>query len=99
MFYDLEDPISFAKEIYEVLDSNVGIWSLEMSYMPEMVATNSFDTICHEHLSYFGLKQLKYIFDAANFKIIDFNFNPINGGSIAISVAKRELKRNSDFQP
>lgn len=92
MFYDLEDPISFAKEINEVLDSTEGIWSLEMSYMPEMVATNSFDTICHEHLSYFGLKQLKYIFDATNFKIIDFNFNSINGGSIAISVAKRESK-------
>lgn len=92
MFYDLEDPISFAKEINEVLDPIQGIWSLEMSYMPAMVATNSFDTICHEHLSYFGLKQLKYIFDAANFKIIDFNFNSINGGSIAITVAKRESK-------
>ncbi len=92
MFYDLEDPIAFAKEINEVLDSNEGIWSLEMSYMPEMVATNSFDTICHEHLSYFGLKQLKYVFDAANFKIIDFNFNSINGGSIAISVANQESK-------
>ncbi len=92
MFYDLEDPVNFSKDIYEILDPVSGIWSLEMSYMPEMVATNSFDTICHEHLSYFSLKQLKYIFDLSNLKIIDFNFNKINGGSIAINVARHGSK-------
>jgi hypothetical protein len=38
------------------------------------------------------LKQLKYIFDLSKLKIIDFHFNNVNGGSIAISVARQGSK-------
>ena len=33
MFYDVEDPNSFSKNIYKILDKN-GIWILEFSYFP-----------------------------------------------------------------
>lgn len=92
MFYDLEDPCEFANQINNVLDPDKGIWVLEQSYMPTMVKMNSFDTICHEHLSYYGMRQLKYIMDNSNFKIIDFEFNDINGGSISLSVANKNSK-------
>lgn len=92
MFYDLEDPCRFAKEINNVLDETDGIWVLEQSYMPEMLKMNSFDTVCHEHLSYYGMRQIKYIMDKSNFKIIDFEFNDINGGSISIVVANKKSK-------
>jgi len=92
MFYDLEDPCEFANQINNVLDPDKGIWVLEQSYMPSMVKMNSFDTICHEHLSYYGMRQLKYIMDNSNFKIIDFEFNDINGGSISLSVANKNSK-------
>jgi len=58
--------------------------------MPSMVKVNSFDTVCHEHLSYYGMKQIKYIMDAAGLKIIDFEFNDVNGGSFSIVVANKE---------
>ena len=86
MFYDLEDPCEFAREVRECLDSE-GIWVLEQSYMPEMLRVNSFDTVCHEHLSYYGMRQLKYIMDKAGFKIVDFEFNDVNGGSISVVVS------------
>ena len=92
MFYDLEDPCQFAKEVNSVLDPEEGIWVLEQSYMPEMLRVNSFDTICHEHLSYYGMRQLKYIMDQSGFKIIDFEFNDVNGGSISVSVANKNSK-------
>jgi hypothetical protein len=85
MFYDLEDPCEFARQVHEVLDAE-GIWVLEQSYMPEMLRQNSFDTVCHEHLSYYGMRQIKYIMDKAGFKIVDFEFNAVNGGSISIVV-------------
>ena len=91
MFYDLEDPVNFAQEIFETLDDN-GIWHLEQSYMPLMLKNNSYDTICHEHLEYYSLKSIKYIFDKVGFKIIDLQFNDINGGSFAITVAKKKSK-------
>ena len=92
MFYDLEDPCQFAKEVNSVLDPEEGIWVLEQSYMPEMLRVNSFDTVCHEHLSYYGMRQLKYIMDQAGLKIIDFEFNDVNGGSISLVVANKNSK-------
>lgn len=89
MFYDLDDPCLFAKEVLKVLKPD-GVWVLEQSYMPTMIKTNSFDTICHEHLSYYGMKQLKFIMDAAGFKIVDFEFNDVNGGSISLTVTPQE---------
>lgn len=92
MFYDLENPCDFASQVNSILDPNEGIWVLEQSYMPEMIRQNSFDTICHEHLSYYGMRQLKYIMTKANLKIIEFHFNNINGGSISMTVANQNSK-------
>lgn len=92
MFYDLEDPCEFARQVNSILDPEEGIWVLEQSYMPEMLRVNSFDTVCHEHLSYYGIRQLKYIMDQSGFKIIDFEFNDVNGGSISLSVANQNSK-------
>lgn len=89
MFYDLPDPVQFAKDIYQILDTD-GIWSCEQSYLLDMLDKNSIDTICHEHLEYYSLKQIKEIADRANFKIIDVKFNDCNGGSFRIYFAKKE---------
>ena len=69
MFYDLPDPVQFAKDIYSVLDDE-GVWTLEQSYVVTMLERNSIDTICHEHLEYYALHQVKRIADEANLKII-----------------------------
>ena len=92
MFYDLEDPIKFSNEVYELLDDD-GIWHIELSYMPMMIKNTSYDTICHEHLEYYSLLSIKYILDASSFKIIDLEFNDINGGSFSITVAKKKSKQ------
>jgi hypothetical protein len=54
-----------------------------------MLKTNSYDTICHEHLEYYGLHQIKRMADHAGLKIIDIEFNDVNGGSFSITAAKR----------
>ena len=87
MFYDLEDPIKFAKEVYQCLNDD-GIWFLEQSYMPRMLETTSFDTICHEHYEYYSLSTLKYILEKAGFYISDVIFNDINGGSFGVVCTK-----------
>ncbi|MFA5088102.1 MAG: class I SAM-dependent methyltransferase [Candidatus Omnitrophota bacterium] len=91
MFYDLEAPVDFMRQVYDVLAED-GIWVFEQSYMPEMLKKNSYDTICHEHLEYYGLKQIKWMTDKVGFKIIDLEFNEANGGSFAVTVAKRSNK-------
>ena len=91
IFYDLKDPLKFSKDIYNSLDDN-GIWHFEQSYLLSMINQNSYDTICHEHLEYYSLTAINYLMKSANFKIIDITKNKINGGSIAITVAKKESK-------
>jgi len=87
MFYDLEDPIGFVQEVYDILSED-GIWVFEQSYLPYMLEANSFDTICHEHQEYYRLKQIQWMMKKVGFKIIDMEFNQVNGGSFSITVAK-----------
>jgi C-methyltransferase-like protein/putative zinc binding protein/methyltransferase family protein len=92
MFYDLEDPTQFAREVAEILDPE-GIWHLEQSYMPSMLRLCSYDTICHEHIEYYSLGALKKILDAAGLDILDVEMNAVNGGSFAVTAAHRASKR------
>jgi NDP-4-keto-2,6-dideoxyhexose 3-C-methyltransferase len=87
MFYDLEDPMDFMHQVYDVLMDD-GIWVFEQSYMPTMLDTNSYDTVCHEHLEFYALKQIKWMTDHVGFKIIDVEFNDVNGGSFSVTVSK-----------
>ena len=87
MFYDLEKPIDFILQIYDALADD-GIWVFEQSYMPRMLEMTAYDTICHEHLEYYALKQIKWMTDKVGFKIIDVELNEVNGGSFSVTVAK-----------
>jgi NDP-4-keto-2,6-dideoxyhexose 3-C-methyltransferase len=87
MFYDLEDPVFFMRQVYDVLDDD-GIWVFEQSYMPTMLEKNSYDTACHEHLEFYSLRQIKWMADQVGFQILDVEFNDINGGSFSVTVTK-----------
>ena len=89
MFYDLEDPTTFMREIYDVLADD-GVWVFEQSYMPTMLEMNAYDTVCHEHLEFYGLHQIKWMTDRVGFKIVDVALNDINGGSFSVMVSKSD---------
>jgi hypothetical protein len=86
MFYDLEDPIDFACQVADILDPYEGIWVLEQSYMPLMLEWTAYDTICHEHLEYYGLMQIVWLMDKAGLEVVDVELNDVNGGSVSIVV-------------
>lgn len=87
MFYDLEDPTDFMQQVYDILEDD-GIWVFEQSYMPTMLETGSYDTVCHEHLEFYALRQIKWMTDRVGFKIIDVELNDVNGGSFSVTVSK-----------
>jgi NDP-4-keto-2,6-dideoxyhexose 3-C-methyltransferase len=87
MLYDLESPLQFMRDVHEIL-SDDGIWVFEQSYMPTMLAMNAYDTVCHEHLEYYALRQVKWMADAVGFRIVDIEFNDVNGGSFSVTVAR-----------
>lgn len=94
MFYDVEDPNAFAKDIFNLLDKN-GLWVLEFSYFPLLLKNLTYDQICHEHVTYYTLTTFNTIAKQNGFKIIDFSFNEINGGSIEVICSKK----NSTHKP
>jgi len=91
MFYDIEDPNSFTKDIYDLL-SKEGIWISEFSYFPLLLKNLTYDQICHEHVTYYTLSTFEEVVKKNGFKIIDFSLNEINGGSIEVVCAKEESK-------
>jgi hypothetical protein len=95
MFYDLEDPVAFARQVAEVLDQD-GTWHFEQSYLPSMLRMCTYDTICHEHLEYYTFGVIKKILDAADMRVIDVQMNGVNGGSFAVTAAHRASTRPSN---
>ena len=95
MFYDLEDPKSFVSDIQKCIAED-GIWHFEQSYMPSMLRTNSYDTICHEHLEFYSLRVVKNLLEGEGLRIIDVQMNDINGGSFAVTACKRDAKYKSN---
>ena len=94
MFYDVEDPNSFSKNIYKILDKN-GIWILEFSYFPLLLHNLTYDQICHEHVMYYTLNTFNKIIKKSKLKIIDFSLNEINGGSIEIICSRNDSNLRS----
>jgi hypothetical protein len=95
MFYDLEDPGQFVADVASVLAKD-GIWHFEQSYMPSMLRTNAYDTVCHEHIEYYSLKPVKELLAGHGLRIIDVQMNSVNGGSFAVTAAHHDspLKSN-----
>ncbi len=83
MFYDLEAPFDFVRDVADILADD-GVWIFEQSYLPSMLRTNSYDTVCHEHLEYYALRQVLWMTKRAGLKILDIEFNDANGGSFSI---------------
>ena len=93
VFYDIPQPNKFVEDIKNILKED-GIWVLEQSYFPFLLKNVAFDSICHEHLSYFMYKQLKIILDNYELALIDVSFNSMNGGSFRLFISHK----NSEFQ-
>lgn len=87
MLYDLESPLAFMQDVYDVMADD-GVWVFEQSYLPAMLEALAYDTVCHEHLEYYALRQIKWMTDQIGFTIIDLEFNDINGGSFSVTAAK-----------
>jgi NDP-4-keto-2,6-dideoxyhexose 3-C-methyltransferase len=86
MFYDLDNPAKFVEEVSRLLDPE-GIWALELSYWPLLLSQLTYDQICHEHVGYYGLSEIVEMIKPFGLRVVDIEFNDINGGSIYILVS------------
>jgi len=95
MFYDLETPLQFMEQVKDVLAED-GIWIFEQSYLPAMVSQNSYDTICHEHLEYYRLKQIVWMAGRVGLEVRNIELNAANGGSFRVVAGHNVSGNQSD---
>ncbi len=87
MFYDLENPNSFIKDAALSLHDE-GIFIAQLMCLKSMVEKNDIGNICHEHIEFYSLKSLKYLFEKNGLEIFKIEENDINGGSFRIYCRK-----------
>lgn len=83
----------FLKACSMALDDN-GILILEFPYCNTMIEHNEFDTIYHEHLSYFLVNSFATLAKRMNFHIVNLLQTPIHGGSIRFFLKKGNKRHN-----
>jgi hypothetical protein len=66
-----------------------GIFIAEFPYLPDLFRKNEFDTIYHEHLSYFSLQPLKNLLDTYHLRINELKKIPVHGGSLRLTISKK----------
>ena len=91
MFYDLESPETFVKDVRDILAPD-GIWHFEQSYMPSMLRSNAYDAVCHEHLEFYSFKVINHLLNKCGMRATFVEMNSVNGGSIAVTACRKESK-------
>lgn len=95
VFAHIEDLHDVVEGIKEVLEDK-GVFIFEAPYLVDLIENNEFDTIYHEHLSYFSLKPLIRLFEQHEMEIIDIERQEIHGGSLRVHVCREGKRQKTD---
>tara|TARA_A100001234_G_scaffold73223_1_gene64637 strand:- start:512 stop:1750 length:1239 start_codon:yes stop_codon:yes gene_type:complete len=88
VFAHIDNINDIVKNILKTLKSD-GIFISESHYLLPLIQTVQYDTIYHEHLRYYSLQSLKYLFKKHKLEIIDTKEIPTHGGSIRVYAARK----------
>lgn len=87
VFAHVDDLESFLKTVYEHLTPS-GVFIIEVPYLKNLIEQNQFDTIYHEHLSYFLLHPIKVALRREGLDVFRVEEIDIHGGSLRIFSCK-----------
>lgn len=71
-----------------------GIFIVEVPYLLNLLNNLEFDTIYHEHLSYFALYPMIYLFQKFSLKVVDVKKIPVHGGTIRVFVQRSPTQQS-----
>ncbi|MBI2144005.1 NAD-dependent epimerase/dehydratase family protein [Candidatus Woesearchaeota archaeon] len=87
VFSHVDDLDSFVSGVKELL-SDDGVFVIEVYYLYELLAKNLFDTIYHEHLSYFTAKTMARLLQRLGMEMFDVGETDTHGGSLRVFAQK-----------
>lgn len=85
MFYDLEDPNQFIADVSKALASD-GIFIAQLMCLKNMIDTCDIGNLAHEHLEFYSLTSLEYLFDKHGLEIYDIETNSTNNQSYRLYI-------------
>ena len=88
VFGHVEDLKEFMKCI-KILSNDKGIFVFEVPYLIDLIQKLEFDTVYHEHLSYFSLRPLMKLMNEFGLEIFDIKRQKVHGGTIRVFVARK----------
>ena len=91
VFAHIQDYESFMDALTELLEKN-GIFVFHVPHFLQLIRNLEYDTVYHEHVSYFGLKPLQKFFERFDMEIFDVSETDLDGGSIRCFVCRRGQK-------
>ena len=77
------DLVGFVKALAILADPKTVI-SIEAPHLLKLITKNEFDTIYHEHYSYFSLEAIENCFGAHGLRVFDVTELPTHGGSLRV---------------
>lgn len=86
------DVNDFVKGIKKILSIN-GIVSIEFAYILNLIKNNQFDTIYHEHYSYYSLNVIKNILEKNKLVVFDVQELSTHGGSLRVFAKNSNCKK------
>lgn len=91
---DLNDFVEGLK----VLLKPEGVLTLEFPHLLQLIERNEFDTIYHEHFSYFSMLTTAHILEAHALKVFHVEELPTHGGSLRVYACRAE-NQNYNIRP
>ncbi len=88
VFAHIDNINNIVRNIIKTLDTD-GIFISESHYLLPLIKTVQYDTIYHEHLRYYSLQSLNYLFKKHNLEIINTKEISTHGGSIRVYAARK----------
>ena len=85
VFAHVDDIKTLTKEVKRLLKP-LGVFVIEVPYMPTMIESGTFDLVYHEHLSYFSVSPLLKFFSYLDMEIFKIEKLNTHGGSIRLFV-------------
>jgi SAM-dependent methyltransferase len=72
-----------------------GVITLEFPHLERLIEENQFDTIYHEHFSYFSLGTIARLADRHGLKLFDVEQLPTHGGSLRVYLTRADAARGT----
>ncbi len=100
VFAHIDNINNIVKNVLKTLD-NDGIFITESHYLLPLIKTVQYDTIYHEHLRYYSVQSLNYLFKKHKLEIINTKEISTHGGSIRVYAARKgkyKISKNVKLQ-